>query len=46
MARAFARNPEGVVLVSMLSSRSLSRNRAAAEADPSALSDRLAALGL
>jgi aryl-alcohol dehydrogenase-like predicted oxidoreductase len=46
MARAFARNPEGVVLVSMLSPRSLSRNVAAAGAPPLALSDRFAALGL
>ena len=47
MARAFARNPGGVVLVSMLSARSLARNVAAAAtapADPAG--DGLAALGL
>jgi hypothetical protein len=37
MARAFAENPAGVVLVSMLSPRSLAANRAAAAAfDPAA----------
>lgn len=44
MARAFARNPEGVTLVSMLSPRSLARNVAAAEAPPPA-GDALAAFG-
>jgi aryl-alcohol dehydrogenase-like predicted oxidoreductase len=41
MGRAFACNPEGVVLVSMLSPRSLARNLAAAAAPPA---DRLAPL--
>ena len=41
MRRAFARNPEGVVLVSMLSARSRARNLAAADAPPE---DRLAGL--
>ncbi len=42
MGRAFALNPEGVVLVSMLSARSLARNLDAAAAPPA---DGLAALG-
>lgn len=45
MGRAFALNPEGVVLVSMLSPRSLVRNLTAAEAPAPSAAD-LAALGL